>query len=144
MAVDDAILNKNPFGFELAGVVVTDSVTREAITKEQMRKFLKFVHDDNVYCKYYKAFYILFHTGMRIIRRMTADHAAVSLASCTRDIHERDCNLGIYSSSDSKHKHASRQPSDCRETGRSEKRTGEANRRGEKRAGKEVLSAAAI
>ena len=25
--------------------------TREAITKEQMRKFLKFVHDDNVYCK---------------------------------------------------------------------------------------------
>ena len=66
MAVDDDILNKNPFGFELAGVVVNDSVTREAITKEQMRKFLKFVHDDNVYCKYYEAFYILFHTGMRI------------------------------------------------------------------------------
>lgn len=66
MAVDDDLLVKNPFGFELAGVVVNDSVTREAITKDQMRKFLKFVHDDNVYCKYYEAVYILFHTGMRI------------------------------------------------------------------------------
>lgn len=66
MAVDDDVLHKNPFGFELATVVVNDSVTREAITKEQMRKFLKFVHDDNVYCKYYEVVYILFHTGMRI------------------------------------------------------------------------------
>ena len=66
MAVDDDILNKNPFGFQLAGVVVNDSVTREAISREQMRQFLKFVHDDNCYCKYYEVVYILFHTGMRI------------------------------------------------------------------------------
>ena len=51
MAVDDDILVKNPFGFQLAGVVVNDSKTREAITKEQMRKFLEFVRDDNTYCK---------------------------------------------------------------------------------------------
>ena len=66
MEVDDDVLHKNPFGFELATVIVNDSVTREAITKEQMRKFLKFIHDDNVYCKYYEVIYILFHTGMRI------------------------------------------------------------------------------
>ncbi len=66
MAVDDDVLHKNPFGFELATVVVNDSVTREAVTKEQMRKFLKFVHDDNVYCKYYEVVYILFHMGLRI------------------------------------------------------------------------------
>lgn len=66
MAVDDDALMKNPFQFELAGVVVNDAVTREAITKDQMRKFLKFVHDDVVYCKYYEVIYILFHTGMRI------------------------------------------------------------------------------
>ena len=66
MAMDDDILVKNPFQFELAGVVVNDSVTREAITKDQMRKFLKFVHDDNVYCKYYEVVFILFNTGMRI------------------------------------------------------------------------------
>lgn len=66
MAVDDDILNKNPFGFQLAGVVVNDSVTREAICREDMRRFLKFLHDDNCYCKYYEAVYILFHTGLRI------------------------------------------------------------------------------
>ena len=66
MAVDDDVLRKNPFDFQLAKVLVNDSVTREAVTREEMRKFLKFVHDDNVYCKYYEVVYILFHTGMRI------------------------------------------------------------------------------
>ena len=47
-------------------MVVNDSFIREAVTLDQMRKFLKFVHDDNVYCKYYEVVYILFHTGMRI------------------------------------------------------------------------------
>ena len=36
------------------------------ILRQQMRKFLKFVHDDVVYCKYYEVVYILFHTGVRI------------------------------------------------------------------------------
>jgi integrase len=66
MAVDDDILMKNPFGFELVGVIVNTEHTREAITKKQMNQFLKFVKDDNVYYKYYDAFYILFHTGLRI------------------------------------------------------------------------------
>lgn len=66
MAVDDDVLRKNPFGFEMATVIVNDSVTRQAITKDEMRRFLKFVHDDNNYCKYYEVVYILFHTGMRI------------------------------------------------------------------------------
>lgn len=66
MAVDDDILLKNPFDFQLLGVIVNTEHTRQAITKEQMNRFLKFVRDDNVYCKYYEVFYILFHTGMRI------------------------------------------------------------------------------
>ena len=66
MAMDDDIIVKNPFAFQLAGVVVNTEHTRDAITKDQMRKFLKFVHDDNVYCKYYEVFYLLFYTGLRI------------------------------------------------------------------------------
>lgn len=66
MAVDDDVLMKNPFGFELSSVLINDSVTRETITKDQMREFLKFVKDDNCYYKYYEVVYILFHTGMRI------------------------------------------------------------------------------
>ena len=50
----------------LADVLVNDSKTREAISRKQMRSFLKFIKDDICYCKYYEVIYILFHTGMRI------------------------------------------------------------------------------
>lgn len=66
MAVQDDLIRKNPFGFELATVVVNDSVTREAITRAQERAFLKFIQADNCYRKYYDGIYILFHTGLRI------------------------------------------------------------------------------
>ena len=66
MAVDDDILNKNPFEFQLATVVVNDSVTREAITRKQERAFLEFVASDKHFCKYYDGIYILFKTGLRI------------------------------------------------------------------------------
>lgn len=65
-AVEDDFLRKNPFDFELAKVIINDSVTREAITREQMRKFLTFVKEDEYYRKYYDGMYILFHTGLRI------------------------------------------------------------------------------
>lgn len=41
MDKEEDVLLKNPFGFELAGALVNDSVTREAVTKDQMRKFWK-------------------------------------------------------------------------------------------------------
>lgn len=66
MAVQDDLIRKNPFGFELATVVVNDSVTREAITRAQERAFLKFIQEDNCYRKYYDGIYILFNTGLRI------------------------------------------------------------------------------
>ena len=66
MAVDDDLIRKNPFGFELATVIVNDSVTREAITRKQERNFLKFIQEDSHYKKYYDAIYILFKTGLRI------------------------------------------------------------------------------
>ena len=66
MAVDDDLIRKNPFGFELASVIVNDSVTREAITRKQERELLKFIKDDKHFCRYYDAIYILFNTGLRI------------------------------------------------------------------------------
>lgn len=66
MAVDDDLIRKNPFGFELASVVVNDSVTREAITREEERKFLKFIQEDPHFSRYYEGIYILFKTGLRI------------------------------------------------------------------------------
>ena len=66
LAVEDDCIRKNPFDFELATVIINDSVTRDAITREQMRKFLNFIKEDTHYCKYFHAIYILFHTGLRI------------------------------------------------------------------------------
>ena len=66
MAVDDDLIRKNPFEFQLATVVVNDSVTREAITRKQEKAFLEFVTSDKHFCKYYDGIYIPFKTGLRI------------------------------------------------------------------------------
>ena len=66
MAVNDDLIRKNPFAFELASVVVNDSVTREAITRKQQREFLRFIQEDKHFCRYYDGIYILFNTGLRI------------------------------------------------------------------------------
>lgn len=66
MAVDDDLIRKNPFDFQLVTVIYNDSVTREAISIKQQREFLRFVKEDPHFCKYYEGIYILFHTGLRI------------------------------------------------------------------------------
>ena len=66
MALQDDLIRKNPFQFELATVVVNDSVTREAITRAQERTFLNFIKEDACYSKYYDGIYILFNTGLRV------------------------------------------------------------------------------
>lgn len=66
MALDDDLIRRNPFEFELATVIVNDSVTREAITREQERKYLEFVKNDAHFKRYYEGIFILFKTGLRI------------------------------------------------------------------------------
>lgn len=66
LAVDDDLIRKNPFSFELSTVIYNDSVTREALSREEERKFLNFVKGDRYFAKYYDGIYILFNTGLRI------------------------------------------------------------------------------
>ena len=66
MAFRDEMITSNPFQFELADALINDSVKREALSKENERKFLRFVKDDKHFSKYYEGIYILFHTGIRI------------------------------------------------------------------------------
>lgn len=66
MAVDDDLIRKNPFGFQLAEVLVNDSIRRKALTKDEERRFLNFVKEDKTYAKYYDGIYILLKTGLRI------------------------------------------------------------------------------
>lgn len=66
MAVDDEILWRNPFNFEMKDLLVNDSVRREALSKRDMQIFLDFIKNDAHYRKYYEGIFILFHTGLRI------------------------------------------------------------------------------
>lgn len=66
MAVEDDLIRKNPFEWELATVLINDSVSREAVTPRQERLFLDFIKGDKHYSQYYDGMYILFKTGMRI------------------------------------------------------------------------------
>lgn len=86
MAVDDDLLRKNPFEFQLATVVVNDSVTREAITRKQERQFLEFIKNDKHYCTYYDGMLILFKTGLRI-----SEFCGLTIADI--DLQERKINV---------------------------------------------------
>ena len=66
MAVDNDYIRKNPFSFDLGSVIYNDSVTREALSREDEKKFLGFVKEDSHFSKYYDGIYILFNTGLRI------------------------------------------------------------------------------
>jgi site-specific recombinase XerD len=66
MAVEDDLIRKNPFDFELAKVLINDAVSRDALSPKQERDFLKFVKEDAHFCRYYDGMFILFKTGLRI------------------------------------------------------------------------------
>ena len=55
MAVDDDLIRKNPFEFQLCTVVVNDSVTREAITRKQesswnLLRMMSIINDTMMVC----------------------------------------------------------------------------------------------
>ena len=66
MAVQDDLIRRNPFDFQLVTVVINDSITREAISIERMKTLLKFIKEDKHFSRYYEGIYILFNTGLRI------------------------------------------------------------------------------
>ena len=77
MAVEDDYLQKNPFDFELAQVIINDSITREAISKDQMRRFLDFVKTDKHFCKYYS----LHNISVGSLRPTAISNAAVKVSA---------------------------------------------------------------
>lgn len=66
MAYEDDLIIKNPFDWPLANVLIDDSHTRDAISREMERKFLKFVKEDEHFSQYYDGMFFLFKTGVRI------------------------------------------------------------------------------
>ena len=63
---EDDLIRKNPFDFELAKVLINNSVKRDALTPKQERDFLKFIKEDEHFSQFYDGMFILFKTGLRI------------------------------------------------------------------------------
>ena len=66
MAVEDDIIRRNPFSFQITDVVPNDSKTRQAISKEVKERFLTFIRESKHYSQYYDEIIILLGTGMRV------------------------------------------------------------------------------
>ena len=66
MAYSEEIIRRNPFDFDLSGVVINDSKKRSALTAEEKDKWLAFVREDKTYSKYYDEYIVLLGTGMRV------------------------------------------------------------------------------
>ena len=65
MAVDDDMIRKNPFKFQISDILPNDAGKRTALTKAQQETYLKYVQEygrDN----YYNDILILLGTGLRV------------------------------------------------------------------------------
>jgi integrase len=65
-AVDADLIYKNPFNFELKGILINDSVKRQAVSVRDERRFLEFIRNDEHFKEYYDGILILFKTGLRL------------------------------------------------------------------------------
>lgn len=65
-AIEDDLIRKNPFNWNLSDVIENDTVPKTALTDEQEKALLSFVQMDSVYSKHYRAIIVLLHTGLRI------------------------------------------------------------------------------
>lgn len=65
-ALNDDLVRKNPFNWNLRDVLEDDTEHKTALTDEQVNVLLSFVQIDGVYQKYYNAIVVLLHTGLRI------------------------------------------------------------------------------
>lgn len=66
MAIDDNLILKNPFNFNLSSIITNDSKKRQCLSDKDTERFLEFIKYDNTYYKYYDVFIILLNTGLRI------------------------------------------------------------------------------
>lgn len=111
MAVNDDLIRKNPFDWELKEMIKNDSVSREAVTPRQERLFLEFVKNDKHYCQYYEGMYILFNTGMRISEfcGLTLDDIDMENRKIKIDHQLQRTREGVYLIEETKTKYSKRE-----------------------------------
>lgn len=65
MAVDDDMIRKNPFKFQVSDLLPNDAVLRDALSPKEQEDYLRFIRE-NGKSSYYDDIVILLGTGMRV------------------------------------------------------------------------------
>ncbi len=66
MAVQDDLIRKNPFNFQLDTVIEDTTESKVPLSPEQEKNLLAFMQGDKIYKRHYDEFIILLGTGLRI------------------------------------------------------------------------------
>lgn len=65
-AIEDDLIRKNPFNFDMEDVIENDTEPKTALTDTQADMLLRFLQTDCTYQKHYHAVIVLLNTGLRI------------------------------------------------------------------------------
>ncbi len=65
-AINDDLIRKNPFDFDIKTVLTDDTAPKVILTREQETNLVAFAQSDKIYSKYADEIIILLNTGLRI------------------------------------------------------------------------------
>lgn len=65
-AMDDDLVRKNPFNWNMNDVIENDTIPKNALSEEQVTDLLSFTQTDKTYQRYHNAIIVLLNTGLRI------------------------------------------------------------------------------
>lgn len=66
MAYEEDVIRKNPFNFRMRGLIPNNTKQKEALTEEEIAKWLDFLKNDTNYRQYYDEMVVLAGTGLRV------------------------------------------------------------------------------
>ena len=102
-AINDDLVRKNPFTWDLKDVLEDDTEAKVPLTKEQSDALLAFLHKDSVYHRYYNAIVVLLNTGLRISELCGLTVSDIDFEKgFIRVNHQINYNKGKYSISEPK------------------------------------------
>ena len=97
-AINDDLVRKNPFNWNLSDVLEDDTIHKTALTDEQVNALLSFLKIDDVYKKYYNAIMVLLYTGLRISELCDLTTSDIDFEQgFIRVTHQINYNKGQYS-----------------------------------------------
>lgn len=98
-AVQDDLIRKNHFDFDLSSVIKDDTKDKTHLNAEQEASLLDFLRTDKVYCKYLDEVVILLGTGLRISELCGLTESDIDLESGIINIDhqlQKDYTIGRY------------------------------------------------